>query len=202
MTDSGAQKKEDEPKTPTSELELYIKNLFTDETTAKNTAEQILKTLSEVAQRLPGQVGNALKMMREFVQEFTNIKGVQLNLLFFRILDLQIDTMKEADVPINQRLPVGKIDAVHLGKKIHMQVGMGDGSKDLQMNVKDGLSLIINLGILGKQTVPIKGSAKLTRDEKGELVIAATTNVPGTEFPVTVNIPLKQMVGELRKQSK
>lgn len=186
--------------TATSELETYFKNLFNDETTKKNT-EQVLKTLSDVAARLPGQVGTALKTMREFVQEFTNIKGVQLNLLFFRILDLQIDTMKEADVPINQKLPVGRIEAVHLGRKIHMQVGMGDGNKDLQMNVKEGLSLVINLGFLGKQTIPVKGTARLTRDEKGNLVIAASTKIPGIDYPMTVNIPIKLLVIELRKQS-
>lgn len=188
-------------KSTTAELEVYLKSLFNEETT-RNTAETVLKTLTEIAQRLPGQVGSALKTMREFVQEFTNIKGVQLNLLFFRILDVQIHTMREADIPVNQKLPVGKIDAVHLGQKVHMQVGMGDGKKDLQMNIKEGLSLIVNLGILGKKNIPVKGTARLTRDEKGNLVMAATTNVPGTEFPITVNIPIKLLVGEIRKQSK
>jgi hypothetical protein len=204
MTESGSRGKEEEksPRSYTSELELYLKNLFTDEVTARNTAEHILRALTEMAQRIPGQVGSALKMLREFVQEFTNVKGVEFNLLFFRILDVQIHTMKEADVPFTKKLPVGKIEAIRLGSTIQMQVGLGEGNKDLQMNIKEGMSLVIDLGFLGKQIVPIKGSTKLTRDEKGELVIAASTNVPGTDFPVTVNIPLKIIVGEVRKQAK
>lgn len=185
-----------------SDLELHIQRLFTNEGAARNTADQVLTALGEAAQRLPGQLGSALKMMGEFVQEFTNVKGMQIQLQSFRILDLQIETLREADVPIKQGLPVGRIDSMHLGEKIHFQVGVGEGAKDLHMNIIQGMSLIIDLGFLGKQTVPVQGSAKVTRDAKGELVVVATTRIPGIELPVSVNVPLRNIVDEIRKQRK
>lgn len=197
MTESGPKKK-----TPTSEFELHIQRLFLDEGAARNTADQVLTALAEAAQRLPGQLGAALKMMREFAQEFTNIKGVQFQLKDFRVLDVQINTMKEADVALKQGLPIGKIDALHLGEKIHLQLGVGEGVKDLHMNVIEGMSLIIDLGFLGKQSVPIKGSTKLTRSEKGELVVIATAKIPGLDMPVNVTIPLRLIADEIRKQRK
>lgn len=185
-----------------SDLELHIQRLFTNEGAARNTADQVLTALGEAAQRLPGQLGSALKMMGEFVQEFTNVKGVQVQLQSFRVLDLQIETLREADVPIKQGLPIGRIDSMHLGEKIHFQVGVGEGAKDLHMNIIQGMSLIIDLGFLGKQTVPVQGSAKVTRDAKGELVVVATTRIPGIELPVSVNVPLRNIVDEIRKQRK
>jgi hypothetical protein len=51
-----------------------------------------------------------------------------------------------------------------------------------------------------QQVIPLKGTAKLVRDSKGQILVESTTYLPGVDVPVTVSFPLKQIFDEVRKQ--
>lgn len=167
-----------------------------------NSAEQTLKYLKELAQRVPEQLASSIKSMVELLQELTNVKGVEVKLLNLRTLDIKMHIMKETDLPLNKDIVgIGKIEALHLSKLIHVQAEIGEGNKDLRMHIHEGLSLVLNIVFIGgKQLVPLKGTAKLLRDAKGQILVESTTYVPGTDMPVTVTFPLKQLLDVARAQ--
>ncbi|MBX9685499.1 MAG: hypothetical protein K2X27_02280 [Candidatus Obscuribacterales bacterium] len=167
-----------------------------------SSGEQALKYLKELAQRLPESLSFTIKTMIELLQEFTNIKGVDLQFKSLRILDLKMHILKETDLPLNRDIiGIGKIEALRLSKLIHFQAEVGDGNKDLRMHIHEGLSVVLSVVFLGsKQIIPLKGTAKLLKDEKGQLLVESTAYLPGTDLPVTVSFPLKQILDEVRKQ--
>lgn len=164
-------------------------------------AEQTLKNLSDIAQKLPGQVAITWKAVIEVLQEATNIKGVEVKFKSFRQIDLKMHIMKDADVPMKRDIiGIGKIEALRLSKLIHLQAEIGENYKDLRLQIIEGLALVVSVIFVGsKQVIPLKGTAKLIRDAKGQILVEATTNVPGTDMPVTVTFPLKQIFDEVRK---
>ncbi len=56
--------------------------------------------------------------------------------------------------------------------------------------------------IIGMQTVEVKGSGTMTRDEKGELILSITSKVPGLDTPVTVSVPIKTILGPAQAHLK
>ncbi|MBX9572360.1 MAG: hypothetical protein K2X77_25920 [Candidatus Obscuribacterales bacterium] len=168
----------------------------------KSSAEQALHAITEIAKSVPGQVSDAFKMLVEFLQELTNIKGVDVQVKSWRTLDIRLNTMKEADVPLNRDLAgVGKVEAVRLSKLIHIQVEIGEGNKDLSLRIHEGIAIVLTFAFFtGKQVIPLKGTAKIVRDDKGQLLVESTTYMPGTNLPLTVSFPLKQILSEIRKQ--
>ncbi len=165
-------------------------------------AEQTLKYMKQLAQTLPGQLAITIKAMIELLQEFTNIKGVDLRLLSLRTLDFKTHIVKEADIALNRDIVgIGKVEAIRLSKLIHLQAEIGDGNKDIRLMIHEGLSLVVSVVFLGsKQVIPLKGTAKLLRDEKGQILVESTSFIPGTDMPVTVKFPLKTIFDEIRKQ--
>lgn len=169
-----------------------------------SSAEQALKQLSEMAQKVPGSLSTALKTMVGLLQEVTNIKGVEVQLKSFRSLHLKMHILREADIPINKDMVgIGKIESLHLSKLIHLQAEIGEGNKDLRAHIHEGLSLVMSVVFVpGKQTLPLKGMSRIFLDPKGQIMLESTTYLPGTDVPVTFAIPLRQILDEVRKSYK
>lgn len=167
-----------------------------------SSAELALKSLGELAKSVPGQVSDAFRMLVEFLQELTNIKGVEVQVQSWRTLHVRLNTVREAEIPVNKDLAgMGKVEAVKISKQLHFQVGIGEGNKDLFLHVHDGLTLVLSIAFFSsKQYIPLKGIAKIVRDETGQLVVESKTTLPGTNLPITVSFPLKRIFAELRKQ--
>lgn len=198
-TDKGTQQ---QPDFWDSYLKVFLAAVPPVSQETKNSAEQALHAIKEIAKSVPGQVSEAFKMLVEFLQELTNIKGVDVQVKSWRILDIRLNIMKEAEVPLNRDLAgVGKVEAVKLSKLIHFQVEIGEGNKDLSLRIHEGIAIVLSFAFFTtKQVIPLKGSAKIVRDDKGQLLVESTTYMPGTNLPFTVSFPLKQILAEIRKQ--
>ncbi len=190
---------------PFQELERQLRSILgADEKNlvGGSSIDAAVKALGQFARTVGVEVGNAAIMLKEFIQELTNVKGVNASFKKFGLLDVQIATLKPASLPINRDVPpVGKIESIRLGECIRFQMGLGDGNRDVVMNIEEGMSVDLYLGaLLGRQTVPVAGSARLARDEGGRLVIIATTMAPGVNLPVSVTIPVKQFISVLKRE--
>lgn len=183
-------------------LKMFLAAVPPVDPATRSSAEQALTLLKEVAGKVPGQLSEAFRMLVEFMQELTNIKGVEVQFQSWRTLDVRLHILKETDVPLNKDLAgLGKVEAVRLSTLIHIQAQIGEGNKDLRLHIHEGIALVLSFAFFtSKQVIPLKGSAKVVRDEKGELMIESTSYVPGTGLPITVTFPLKQILAEVRKQ--
>lgn len=190
---------------PPKEWELYLRRFLAavppiDQSTL-NSAEQTLNYLKELAQRVPEQISVTIKAMIELLQELTNVKGVEVQLKSLRTLDIKMHLLRKAEIPLNRDIiGIGKIEALQLSKLIHFQAEIGEGNRDIRMHIHEGLGLIVSIAFIsGTQVLPLKGTAKLVH-EQGQLLVESTSYVPGTDLPVTVKFPLKQIIDEARKQ--
>jgi hypothetical protein len=83
-----------------------------------------------------------------------------------------------------------------------MQAEIGDDNRDVRAHIHEGMSLVISILFMGKQVLPLKGTAKLLLDSKGQILVESTNYVPGIDVPITVTFPLKQVLDEVRKGYK
>lgn len=188
------------------EWELHLRRFLAavppiDQSTLTS-AEQTLNYLKELAQRMPEQIAGTIKTMIELLQELTNVKGVEVQLKSLRILDIKMHLLRKAEIPLKRDIiGMGKIEALELSKLIHFQAEIGEGNRDIRMHIHEGLALVVSIAFIsGRQVLPLKGTAKLVRDAKGQIMVESTSYVPGTDMPVTVSFPLKQIIEEVRKQ--
>lgn len=203
MSEESAKAKEK----PASDVDKYMEKLwsaFSIDDSTRTTVDQTLRTLMDLLQRVPEQFAAAFKTMVEFLQQLTNVKGVKVDLKNFKTLDVQIDTMKEGDVPLNKDLgAMGKVESLHIGRKLHMAAEIGEMNKDyLRLHVYQGMKLVVVVPLLGKQQIDLKGSTRLAHDEKKQLALICTAFLPGTELPVTVTVPFSQVIEEIKKLVK
>jgi hypothetical protein len=188
--------------------EIYVQRFLAAmppvDSTRMGSAEQAVKHLTELAQQVPDSLARTIKIMVELLQEFTNIKGVELSLKSFRSLDLKMHILRPADIPVNRDIVgMGKIEALRLSRLIHMQAEIGPDNKDLRAHFHEGVSLVVSVVFLPeKQVIPLKGTTKLIRDDKGQILVESTSYVPGTDVPVTLTFPLRQILDEVRKSYK
>ena len=200
--------KDDLQEEPTRSWESYLQKFLSampplDQSTL-NSAEQALKYLTETAQQLPESLSNAAKTMVRLLQEVTNIKGVDVQLQSFRSLDLKMHILRETDIPINRDIAgIGKFEALRLSRLIHMQTEICQDNRNLGAHFHEGISVVASVMFLsGKQVIPLKGTARLGLNEKGQIMVETTTYLPGTDVPVTLSFPLKQILDEVRKSYK
>lgn len=194
----------DEKSKSQSEIDKYLDKFLAAlpvDPTTRTSVDQTLRNLYDVAQKVPPALSAAFKTMVEFVQQLTNIKGVNIQLKSFKALDVQLHTLHDAEVPINHDLgAMGKIESLHIGRKLHMAAEIGEFNKDyLRLHVHEGMKLAVVVPLLGRQLVELKGSTKLAHDEKKQLVIICTAFLPGTDVPVTVTVPFNAVLDQLKK---
>jgi len=204
MSDENRDESAERPK----EWDYYLHKLLSVvppvDPSAVSSAEQALKFLGDFAQRVPGSLSNALKTLIEVLQEVTNVKGVEVQLKSLRCLDLKMHIMRETDIAVNRDIVgIGKIESLRLSKLIHMQAEIGEDNRDVRAHFHQGISLVVSIIFFGtKQVIPLKGTAKLIRDDKGQILVESTSYVPGTDVPVVLTFPLKQILDEVRRNYK
>ena len=88
------------------------------------------------------------------------------------------------------------------GQRIHFEGLWNKERKGLQLDINDGMSLKVQAPLVGMQTIEIKGSGLLTRDEQKRPVLVVTTRIPGIDNPVTVSVPLRHFIGGVQSQIK
>jgi len=166
-----------------------------------------VETAMESAAQL-GAVGlesakSTMEMLGEFSQELTGVESFRVIPKKSLAVEVDIHCSSEQDIVVRQQLaPFIELHSLHLGLRINFEALFNKAKKGLQLDINEGMSLRISAPIVGIQSVPIKGSGLLMRNEKGELILAISTTPPGLESPVTVEIPIKHIVGGVKSHLK
>jgi hypothetical protein len=182
------------------EMDRKLQDLLSPENIrmAQQTFEGAWQSLGELAQLGKDGVKIAVDLISELIRDLTGV--VSFNVIPRLPSEIEVDIRLKApsELPYKQAVaPFIDVEAVCIAKRIHFQALLDKEQSGLRCNINEGFSLRLNTP-LGKPIVPIQGTVILKRDEKKQLVMETTTTVPGTTFPVSITIPLKQL---LKKKS-
>lgn len=142
----------------------------------------------------------AMELISEFTRDLTGVTSFKVIPKPPMTLEVDIQRVDDTDVSVRQSVaPFVELNSVVLGKQINFEALVNQSKKGLQLNINNGMTLKFKVGPIF-QTIPIKGSALLTHDEKGQLAIVATVPVPGLDTPVTTTVPLKLIFDEAQSR--
>ncbi|MBK7750728.1 MAG: hypothetical protein IPP57_25375 [Candidatus Obscuribacter sp.] len=142
----------------------------------------------------------AFDLISELTRELSGIESFNIIPKPPAELEVDIKSKKETELPIKQVIaPLVEMDAVIIGKRIHFQSLIDTEIKGLRCNINEGFAIRIST-FLGKQTIPIKGTAILKRDQNKQIVMETSTTLPGIPLPVSITIPLKLLLSEAKKR--
>jgi hypothetical protein len=145
----------------------------------------------------------SMEMLTEFGQELTGVESFRVIPKKSLAVEVDIQCSSEQDINVRQQLaPFVELHSLHLGLRINFEALFNKAKKGLQLDINEGMSLRIAAPIVGLQIVPIKGSGLLRRNHRGELILAITTTPPGLESPVTIDIPIKHIMGGVQSHLK
>jgi hypothetical protein len=197
------------PKTPSQSSKEFLQDmergfnlLFSPENIAvgKSTMRQAWQSLRELGRQGLIGIKYALDLISELLQELTGVLSFKVKAKPPAELEVDIHLKEELNLPLKQALaPLVDLETIIIGKRIHFQALLDKEENGLRCNINDGFAMRIST-LLGFQIIYVKGSAILKRDEKKELVMVTTAQIPGTKIPVTVTIPLKQLLKQARKR--
>ncbi|HEY9775627.1 MAG TPA: hypothetical protein V6C81_17825 [Planktothrix sp.] len=199
---------EEKQKTSGSSFVKQWKNQLTDwlKETNPELHDRIEVTLDSAAQIADQGIESAkasLELVSEFTAELTGIESFRIIPKSSMAVEVDIRCKQNQQIPVKQYLaPFVELKALALGRRINFEALVNKTKKGLQLDVNDGMALIVEAPLVGPQTIPVKGSALLMRDNSGHLVLAVTSNVPGIEEPVTINIPLRHVASNIQTQIK
>ncbi len=182
------------------EMDRKLQDLLSPENIrmAQQTFESAWQSLGELAQIGKDGVKIAVDLISELIRDLTGVVSFNVIPKLPSEIEVDIRLKSESELPYKQPVaPFIDVEAVCISKRIHFQGLLDKEQNGLRCNINEGFSLRMNTP-LGKPTVPIKGTVVLKRDEKKQLVMETTTTVPGTTFPVSITIPLKEL---LKKKS-
>ncbi len=135
----------------------------------------------------------AIDLISELSTELTGVKSLQI--VPKGPLELDVDMKRKKDLVLRCKYPIAPlvdIHAVTFGEDLNFGAQVDKDRKALKMNIRKGLKLTIKFGPL-EQTIDVKGTAMLSRNEKKQLVLSTTTTIPGTDSPITISIPLTML---------
>lgn len=142
----------------------------------------------------------AFDLISELTRELSGIESFNIIPKPPAELEVDIKSRKETELPIKQVIaPLVEMEAVIIGKRIHFQSLIDTEIKGLRCNINEGFAIRIST-FLGKQTIPIKGTAILKRDQNKQIVMETSTTLPGIPLPVSITIPLKLLLSEAKKR--
>jgi hypothetical protein len=145
----------------------------------------------------------AVDMVTEFAGDLTGVESFKVIPKSTMALEVDIVCRQEQDIVVKQQIaPFVELHALHFGRRINFEALINRTDKGLQLDINDGMHLKILAPLIGLQTVEIKGSALLTRDDQKQLVLVVTTNVPGLSAPVTVSLPMKNLIRDVQTHLK
>jgi hypothetical protein len=162
---------------------------------SKDLAFKIEFALNSVV-KLAGQGFESIKasiaLLTEFLQDLTSIESFRIIPKASMSLEVDVRCKHDQEIVVKQAIaPFVELYALHLGERIRFEALVNKERKGLQLDVHEGMSLMILAPLIGLQTVQIKGSALLTRDENGQVAIVVTTPVPGVDTPISITVPLR-----------
>lgn len=160
-----------------------------------STFESALDSAAELADRGIEGAKVAVDMLGEFAHDLTGVESFRVIPKPSMALEVGIRCDEEQEIILKQQLaPLIELYSLRLGRRINFEALINKARKGLQIDINDGMSLAIAAPLVGLQTVEIKGSGLLTRDDRGELVLSVTTRVPGLDSPVTVTVPIRHFI--------
>ncbi|MBU6453039.1 MAG: HYR domain-containing protein [Cyanobacteria bacterium REEB67] len=161
---------------------------------AQQTLGGAWQSLGELGRMGKESVKSAVDLISELIRDLTGVVSFIIIPKLPHEIEVDIQMKAENELPYKQPVaPFVDIEAVCIGKRIHFAALVDKEQSGLRCNINEGFSLRFNTP-LGKPVVPIKGTMILKRDESKQLVMETTTTVPGTNFPVSVTIPIMQLL--------
>jgi hypothetical protein len=143
------------------------------------------------------------ELLNEFAHDLTGIESFRVIPKSSMALEVDIRCRHEQDLVVKQPLaPFVELYALHLGRRVHFEGLWNKERKGLQLDINEGMSLKVQAPIVGMQTVEIKGSGLLTRDEQKRPVLVVTSKIPGLDSPVTVSVPLNHFISGVQSHIK
>lgn len=173
------------------EVERQILNIFTQD------------RMKSIAQAGKEGMQLAMDLLTELSTELTGVQSFKVVPKPPMQLDVEITCKAGSAIKLKQTVaPFVELDSVLFAERVHFGAQIDKSQNGLRLNIDEGISARFNLGtLLGMQTVPIKGSALLARQD-GKLVLIASTIIPGTTQPVSLTIPIKTIFDHAKKQMK
>ncbi len=173
------------------EVERQILNIFTED------------RIKSIAQAGKEGMQLAMDLLTELSTELTGVQSFKIVPKPPMQLDVEIGMKKGSSIPLKQKVaPLVELDAVVFAEQVHFGAQIDKEKNGLRLNIDEGISARFNLGtLLGLQTVPIKGSALLARQD-GKLVLIGTTVIPGTTQQINITVPIKTIFDHAKKQMK
>ncbi len=184
-----------------AEMERKLQDMFGPE---HRTAAQIAfggawQSLNRIAKHGVGGVQSAIDMVNDLTKELSEVESFNIVPKPPAEIEVDIRIKKEKDMPFKKSVaPFVEIESVCIAKRVHFQALVDTEKSGLRCNINEGFSVRFKT-FLGKQTVPINGTAILRYDENKQVVMEASTKLPGIDLPVSFTLPLKQLLHEARK---
>lgn len=161
--------------------------------------EFAIESAAQMADQGLASAKASVDMLTEFASDLTGVESFRVIPKSTMALEVDIRCKQEQDISVRQQIaPFVELQALHLGRRINFEALINQTEKGLQLDINDGMSLKIMAPLIGLQTVEIKGSGLLTRDVQGQLVLVITTYVPGLSNPVTVALPMKNILRDVQ----
>lgn len=183
------------------EIERKLQYLMSAEgrEAAQGKMEKAILSLDGLATKGREGAQFALDLLSELMRELSGIESFNVTPKPPAELEVDIRSLKATELPLKQALaPFIETDALIIEKRIHFQALVDTEIKGLRCQINEGFVLALSTP-LGKQNIPIKGSATLKRDQNKELVMETTAALPGIPVPVSITIPLKVLLKKAAK---
>lgn len=146
---------------------------------------------------------SAIDMITEFTGDLTGVESFKIIPRASMSCEIDIVCKHEQDIMVKQQIaPFVELYSLHLGRRINFVALINKTDKGLQLDINEGMGLKLLAPLIGLQTVDIKGSALLSRDDKGQLVIIVSTRAPGLDNPVTVSVPVNHILRDVQSHVK
>ncbi|CAN5349345.1 hypothetical protein BH11CYA1_BH11CYA1_13300 [soil metagenome] len=185
------------------EMERKLQDMFGPE---HKTAAQIAfggawQSLNKMANQGKTGLQSALDMVNDLAQDISEIESFNITPKPPAEIEVDMRMKKEKELPFKQNVaPFVELESVCIANRVHFQALFDKEKNGLRCSFNEGFSLRFKT-FLGKLTVPINGNAVLMRDQKNQIVMEVSTKVPGIDLPVSLTIPLVELLREARKRS-
>jgi len=142
----------------------------------------------------------AVDLIAELVSELTGVKS--LNVVPKGPLECDVVIKRKSELVLKLKHPIAplvELNALTFGKDLEFGAIVDKAKQGLRMNIRKGLRLTFVLPILGEYVVDVRGSGLLSRNEKNQLLLSTTVNLPGIDQPITISIPLTKAFAQNKK---
>lgn len=178
------------------ELERQLVNIIGED--AHDAARNFLGDLGRMGRE---SYQFAVDLVTELATELTGVKAVKVTPKNALEFDCDISRKSELKLKLKHTIaPLVELQSINFAKNLNFGAVVDKEKKGLRMNIRDGLSLTFNIPIIGEQTIEVKGSGLLTRNDRNQLILSTTVMIPGFDSPVTIALPLTQAFLERKKK--